>query len=354
LRNRFISATLVSLVVWGLTSCGSTPAVKTEEPVLLEESAPTVSPTPMPKPTETRPGPVGDDFRLYADTPVLEMGAPGSWDSRFMDPGSVVFSDNKFHMFYDGSPSFPGLIKVGYAASADGLTFSRISTESVFSLEDVPWQSKPSNININSVMVDNGIWIMYFAASESLESRIGVIGRATAPSPSGPWTVDPEPVLRPGDSSAWDAAGIGHVEVLQSGEGYVLYYSSIFGIGMATSADGIAWEKYNNPATNQPAFAASDPIMAKSGAEDPNVQKTPWGWAMVYRYKFSLYFAESEDGLHWKDAHANPIITFVDKSINYSSLLVKEDTAFLYFEAGNTSTSIYEATWNLTAPQEGV
>jgi hypothetical protein len=344
-----ITTAFIFPALWGLAGCGSAPSVKTAEPVAPTDTAPAASPTSMPKPTGT-PGPVGENFRLYADTPVLEMGAPGTWDSGLMDPGSVVFYENKFHMFFDGVPSWPALVNIGYAVSTDGLTFSRVSTDPVFTIDAIPWRTKPGNIRNNCILVENGAWIMYFTATEGLGSFAGVIGRATAASPTGPWIADPEPVLEPGDSTAWDAGMIGHVEVLRSGDGYVMYYSAALGIGMATSIDGIAWEKYNDPATDQPAFAASDPVMAKSGVEDPNVQMTPWGWAMAYRYKFSLYYAESDDGLHWKDAPTNPIITFIDKIIYYSSLLVKGDTAFLYFEAGGDTTSTYAATWTLTAP----
>jgi hypothetical protein len=122
---------------------------------------------------------------------------------------------------------------------------------------------------------------------------------------------------------------------------------------MAASADGIHWEKYDDPATEREVYAAGDPVMNKPGAEDPNVQPTPWGWAMVYRYRFSLHYAESEDGLHWTDAPANPIVTLPDKGIYFSGLSVHDGAAFLYFEAGDPgATSVYAATWRLTAPAQ--
>ena len=353
MRLRLSASVVGTIFLINLASCGPAPAITPTDLVPPTETSPAEpdpSTTPMPVATAT-PGPVGEDFRLYAETPVLAMGAAGTWDSGLMDPGSVVFAENNFHMFYDGVPSFPALIQIGYAVSDDGLTFSRVSNDPIFTVDDIPWKTVPGNIRANSVLFENGTWILYFTASGGLGSLTGVIGRATAVSPTGPWIVDPEPVLGPGDTGAWDAGAVGHAEVLHSADGYVMYYSAGLGIGMATSDDGIAWRKYDDPATAVPVYAASDPVMARPGAEDPNVQKTPWGWAMAYRYKFSLYFAESADGLHWKDAPANPIVTFIEKEIFYSSMLVKDGAAFLYFEAGGANTSTYVATWNLTAPE---
>jgi len=353
LRPRIGIQLILVSVVWSMTACGSAPAVATAEPVPAEETPSIVTHTPEPEPAATPTGPVGDGFRLFTDEPVLAMGAPGAWDSGLMDPGAVVHHEGRFHMFYDGVPSFPPLLSVGYAVSEDGLTFTRISADPVFTLDDVPWDPKPGNIRANSVLVEEGTWILYFTASEGLGSLAGVVGRATAASPSGPWTVDAEPVLEPGDSSAWDSGAIGHVEVVRSGDGYVMYYSAGLGIGMAASADGIRWEKYDDPATEREVYAAGDPVMNKPGAEDPNVQPTPWGWAMVYRYRFSLHYAESEDGLHWTDAPANPIVTLPDKGIYFSGLSVHDGAAFLYFEAGDPgATSVYAATWRLTAPAQ--
>jgi hypothetical protein len=353
MRPRICTQLLLVSVVWSLTACGSAPAVPTEESIPAEEMPPIASATPEPEPTATPTGPVGDGFRLFTDEPVLAMGAPGTWDSGLMDPGAVVYHEGQFHMFYDGVPSFPALLGIGYAVSEDGLTFSRISADPVFTLDDVPWDPKPGNIRANSVLVEEGTWVLYFTASEGLGSLVGVVGRATAASPTGPWTVDGERVLEPGDAKAWDSGAIGHVEVVRSGEGYVMYYSAGLGIGMATSADGIRWEKYDDPTTDREVYAASDPVMAKPGAEDPNVQPTVWGWAMAYRYRFSLHYAESTDGLHWTDAPVNPIVTFLDRGIYFSSLSVRDGAAFLYFEAGDPSaTSVYVATWRLTAPKE--
>lgn len=317
-----------------------TPTVQVNDEVV--EATPTAV-------AEIIPSLLEHDFKLHVDEPVLPMGSSGSWDSGLMDPGAVVFHEGQFHMFYDAVRYFPGTIAVGYAVSSDGMAWTRVLTEPVFTIENIPWQPKPTNFRANSVMVVDDTWILYFSASDAFSLLSGLVGRATASSPNGPWIVEPEPVLRPGESGEWDAGDVGHVDVIHSDEGYVMYYSSDKGIGMATSPDGIQWTKYDDPATREAPFADSDPVIsvaAPYGQLDPNVVHPDHGWQMVYRSDRGLEYATSADGINWKLTE-QPLISALDvkKTIWYSAFLVHDGTAYLYFEAGSSSTSTYLATW---------
>ena len=309
---------------------------------------PTAEGTPIPSPSER-------NFKFYADNPVLSLGPSGRWDSGFLDPGAVVFYEDKFHMFYNAIPYFPAQIAAGYAVSPDGITWTRVDTQPVFTVEDVQWKSKLGNIRANSVIVEEGTWVLYFSATYSVASVTGMVGRATASSPTGPWNVDPEPVLRPGETGEWDAGSIGNVDVIHSDKGYIMYYAGAGSLGMATSPDGKRWTKYNDPLTTETALAMSDPVLEKTEAEDPNVAQTSWGWAMVYLDRNGLNYATSLDGIHWTDASDNPILTLPEKNIWYSSFVIHDNTAFLFFEVGTGSgatgkSSPYLATWDEESP----
>jgi len=355
-------AYLLTIIVVVLSACQSVPATaipeipSTLDPVIVTPTSQPTNSVSASTPTaidEAIPVPLANSLKLYTDKPVLPMGSSGSWDSGLMDPGAVVFHDDQFHMFYDAVPFFPTLIAVGYAVSSDGITWTRVVTEPVFTIANIPWQPQPTNFRANSVIIADETWVLYFSASDTYSGLTGLVGRATASSPTGPWTVDPEPVLKPGESGEWDAGDVGHVDVIRTNKGYVMYYSSKLGIGMATSPDGIEWIKYDNPATSEAAFAKSDPVLAVPapyGEHDPNVAYADRGWQMVYRSNRGLEYTTSADGIHWDSAIGKPLISAVDlrKTIWYSAFIVQDETAYLYFEAGGHNTSTYLATWTET------
>ena len=65
------------------------------------------------------------------------------------------------------------------------------------------------------------------------------------------------PVLQPGSSGEWDDGGFaGQAVLYDSNEGiYKIWYGASdgnnFRIGYATSSDGIAWTKYDDPSTTR-------------------------------------------------------------------------------------------------------
>jgi predicted GH43/DUF377 family glycosyl hydrolase len=109
-------------------------------------------------------------------------------------------------------------------------------------------------------LVDIGTCVLYFHTI-----RDGQIGRATAVSPIGPWSVDPDPVLNPGPKGAWDEQGIFWPCVVQEDDSYRMYYTGKNlmdnAIGFATSPDGINWTKHDDPQTTDEPYAESDPVL---------------------------------------------------------------------------------------------
>jgi hypothetical protein len=301
--------------------------------------------TPAMVPTADISSPLDRGFKLFEDEPLLQLGPSDRWDSLMLDPGAVVFYDGEFHMFFNSTSAWPATLAVGYAVSPDGMTWTRAGPQPVFTSESIHWKSMPGNIQANSVLVEDGIWVLYFTASDAVDRLTGVVGRATSSSPAGPWTVDSEPVLRPGEFSEWDGGAIGHVDVIRTDKGYVMYYSSTPGIGMASSPDGIKWTKYNNPASTKPDVLKSDPVLSKLSADDPNVQQTAWGWAMVFHFENCLHYAASLDGIHWAETPDNPIVDLSGKDLWYSDFVIHDGMAYLYFEAGAGKATPYLATW---------
>jgi hypothetical protein len=278
--------------------------------------------------------------------PVLARGPEGAWDSGLVDPGAMIFHRGRFHMLYNAIPSWPHPLAVGYATSVDGLSWQRASEAAVLAPEEVPFGGW--TIRANSLVVEGETWILYVSVGD--ENRLeGRVGRATAPSPTGPWTFDAEPVLEPGEGDSWDSRAVGDAKVMPDARGYVMYYAGWgadrSAIGRAVSPDGVRWSK-------DPAPVLEAPIGEADGDEfsirDPTVRRTPdAGWLMVYRLTrapetVALGLATSGDGIAWSLDPAGPVTRLepggpVDM-IWYNNVLTTRTHQLVYIEGGSPGT----------------
>ena len=262
-------------------------------------------------------------------------------------PGAVVYHDGLFHMFHNELEWWPSQVHVFYSTSPDGINWTRVSDEPLFLGEDL---SVPYTAFVSSVLVeDDGTWILYYYTVDNAVTwetmTDGSIGRATAPTPTGPWTADDEMVLVAGDDNAWDSYCVQNPTVLRTDQGYVMYYTGYSdrqaAIGMATSTDGIQWTKQE------------EPILGRSGESgtwdnafmiDPQVVLTPDGWVMLYSRsnkvgKHGPYgFAVSSDGVNWIRSDA-PIAdaSTVGPFIWAAELIHHDDTYYVFVESGQVS-----------------
>ncbi|HET9589380.1 MAG TPA: hypothetical protein VFO91_11395, partial [Anaerolineales bacterium] len=354
-----------------------------------QTSEPAASPTPNPtKPADTPtpthlPNAIPTDqldksfFHFYEGNPVLQRSNNPRWDNQFIDPGGMVYHDGMFHMFFNGINGFPAPVGVGYATSTDGYHWTRQTNEPVLSATALRDTNFPgSNLFVTSALVEpDGTWILYFyTLSGNSFIGPGEIGRARAPAATGPWTIDPDPVLNPGPGGAWDDIQVSGPNVLKTGDGYLRYYDALGSgrtsmIGMATSSDGVQWTKYNDPATDDPAFAESDPVLTVSDdgwdakrVIDPNVIETSSSFEMIYLATsgsgkfspggFSFGAATSPDGIAWTKSDLNPVLSTEDhpqwSQAFLATLLYVEETYYLYFDFVSSTTggtNVYLATY---------
>lgn len=285
--------------------------------------------------------------------PVLSVGEDGTWDSVSVRFPHVLFHDGLYHMFYTAFTDIAMPQAIGYATSEDGITWTRYENNPIL---EGSGNGNFDDFGVNRPVVmveDDGTWVMYYNGN----SAPGVppfgkgIGRATAPSPTGPWTRSETPVLEAGAARRWDGAFIFPDSVLKTDEGYVMYYSATGGsqgmVGMATSPDGITWTKYDDPATTERAFDTSDPVLpgGESGSWDgeqswgAGVQITERGWEMTYTggatldgvYRAQVGYAYSDDGIHWTKYANNPIVSIDSNLTLFTSLLVHDGTYYVYY-----------------------
>ena len=347
-------ATDLSDPVGSAATPATTPTVPTPTAASTATSEPTAEPTATPAPISF----AQPDFVFQGadpSVPTLPREPSASFNNLYINPGGVLFHDGQFHMFFNSFTKWPGLVEIGYAVSPDGYAWQLAQSQPVITSAQIPFGENASDVS-SVVVLDDGTWVMYFHTV-----RDGRIGLATAEDPTGPWTPTADPVLIGGPEGAWDEDGVYWPNVVKTESGFYMYYTgesfSDKAIGLAQSADGVNWAKYDDPATTAAEYAESDPVfVSEAGWESkrvsrPRVQFTPDGWVMIYAGAAidKRGLAISTDGIHWDSYPANPILTPDDFPIpgrkTWDTALLYHDGAYFYYmEIGNLSgTDLYLA-----------
>jgi hypothetical protein len=245
-------------------------------------------------------------------------------------------------MFANLFTGFPGISQVPYLTSPDGETWTLAAEEPVFVTDDIDFAATGAHVSAGFV-TDDGTWVLIFESLTSLEPWR--LGRATAPGPEGPWTVDPDPILEPGEEGAADAGGLSWPSVVRTDTGYAMYYTAKPAptgdgvIAMATSPDGETWTKAEAPVL-EPGAAWED-----GSLDRPRVTATPEGFAMVYsgRDLTDRGIAYSADGVSWERDGGAPVITQDDFPVEGrcwdAALLFRDGTLHYILEIGAASAS---------------
>ncbi len=216
-----------------------------------------------------------------------------------------------------------------------------VQDDPVLTTDQIPFGK--GKADASSVILKDGTWMMYFHTIED-----GQIGLATAASPLGPWTVNPEPVLAHGPDGSWDELGLEWPSVVQDTNGFRMYYGvktkAGHAISFATSMDGIHWTKYNDPSTSEPQYAESDPVFVSNDtweykkADRPRVVHSPDGWVMIYQAGSSVDqrgLAISANGISWKTYAGNPVFSTdvfpIPHAKSWDTNLLYHDGAYYYF-----------------------
>jgi predicted GH43/DUF377 family glycosyl hydrolase len=104
--------------------------------------------------------PDGSTWTKHLNNPVIDVGSPGSWDERHVRPGTVIFDDGIFKMWYSGW-SYSAYVAIGYAESANGIEWTKWPAP-VFNGADAPaWDVAVSN---PSVVFDGSAYHMLYGA----------------------------------------------------------------------------------------------------------------------------------------------------------------------------------------------
>ena len=289
-----------------------------------------------PAPTAAQESTRGD-FTLYGTGAVLPKGQPGEWDSGFVMSPKVLYHDGLFHMFYIGGRNLAETKAVGYAVSVDGLDWVKHRGNPVLELDPVlaaygvyaavPW-------------VDHDQWMLFISPVDRPGLGAGdTILLATATAPTGPWHVDPDPVLHQGNDSEWSARSLEPTSVVATPDGLVIYLTGTntgrYTIGhVVLSGDKL---------TPTPVLTLAPEAHWDNGfVTGVSVLHNSAGWEMFYfgevnrshpdAPRLGVGYAVSADGVVWTLFEDEPFLSLGAKEFPQNpSVVVVDDTYYLYY-----------------------
>jgi predicted GH43/DUF377 family glycosyl hydrolase len=164
----------------------------------------------------------GITWTRYSGNPVLQLGPPGSWDASWIVCPCVISDAALYKMWYTGVDN-DGTYSVGYATSANGITWTKYSGNPV--LQSGPPGSWERLVLCPDVVLNGTIYRMWYAGQDADGTQR--IGYATSPDGVS-WTKSPSnPVLGEGAPGSWEIK-VGHPDVLLEGNTYKMWYTGSY------------------------------------------------------------------------------------------------------------------------------
>jgi hypothetical protein len=210
--------------------------------------------------------------------------------------------------------------RAGYAVSFDGIKWLKASIEPILALGAINEFDDQHASCIHPVKVSKSLYYGYYGGCCLSGSVAWQVGFATS-SNGLDWTKGAiNPVMAVGPVGSWDSREATNMFVLKESDGYKGWYlgamqnplnpaaSINYGIGYATSPDGINWEKY----PDNPVIASTQISWMTAGArieypfviyEDSTYKMWFSGTSAAGK---SIGYAESLDGINWGDATDTP------------------------------------------------
>ena len=107
----------------------------------------------------------GIDWSRFVDHPALEPGQSGSWDDHELGPLCVLHNQDGYHMWYTGFNQ-SGLIQIGYATSADGITWTKDVVNNPVLIPDSSGFWDDSGVALPFVLQEENILKMWYGGTD--------------------------------------------------------------------------------------------------------------------------------------------------------------------------------------------
>lgn len=216
------------------------------------------------------------------------------------------------------------------------------------------WNDSPTESlhQLGTAVYDGEMYMTYFGGSDGEVMSMGLVSSAAL---DGDWAFEASnPILTPTDDpDAWDAAVSAGPAVVYTGEQFLMWYTGVdtagvARIGLATSADGVAWTKSDANPVFEPNPGGWDPL----GVQNPAVVKYNDVYHMWYSGTteagaLAIGYATSSDGVAWTRASEAPVLTpgepgTWDGIAVHTPTVVVEDGTFLMWYVGLDGPSLFQ------------
>jgi predicted GH43/DUF377 family glycosyl hydrolase len=273
----------------------------------------------------------------YIDNPILQSSGQ-FWDLEGVHQPKVIFENNIFKMYYSGHEG-AGSSHVGYAESFDGINWNSPFQDPILSPGEPGLWDSHSTV-AGSIIIEDGVYKLYYIGWSDNWGNWD-IGLATSTDGLN-WNKYAEPVLY--GTSGWEFQ-VASASVVKYDNTYYLFYTGRnlphLSIGLATSSDGINWTRYSD----NPILTYTEP-WEENGVYHPSVTLDNEEFKMIFMNSSGMGFgfAYSSDGVNWTKDNVNPFFTtenttngWADYKIAYPYLIKTENNTRIYY-TGMSST----------------
>ena len=229
--------------------------------------------------------------------PVLEKGVGNAWNKDRVYLPTVLFLDGTFHMWFVGATQNVNE-NLAYATSTDGSTWIQYEENPMGNIGEISdWDA--GELGSGGYYHDGEKFQSWYSASPSGNSNFEM-GYATSADGIS-WTRGSEvPVMENGEPGAWDYPRVQpSTVVVENGLMHIWYSGGDFTkweIGHASSEDGLSWEKdANNPVVSkgEPGADQDEFVAFPSVIRDAIDEKLKmWYFGSGAGFAGSIYYAE--------------------------------------------------------------
>ena len=206
------------------------------------------------------------DLERSAANPVLDLGAGGSFDDYHVYSPTALYDGSTWHMWYGGRPSSSGTIRIGYADSPDGVTWTRVTGSYV--MEPTGGQWDDNHVwNPSVVSIDTG-YLMAYQGHTGTYNKIGLAWSSDGVN----WFKSDLSPLPMGASGTWDDYHNREPSLVWDGTDLHLWYSGCSGSSCSGADMGYMLNRWPEATITSPAdgssFAVGTAVTFTASASD--------------------------------------------------------------------------------------